>query len=140
MSSSCVDAVASLFDAVAPGRFFLPGWEAVPAVAGRQPGQRPGGSPTSAPILVVQGTADEVVPSAAPPGSSAAQLCRSQYDSVDYGPCPGSGTPRRSTDAGTLISRWLQARFAGTSGVEFLRAVPGSASPTLHADRPRSAE
>src|SRR5665213_3129715 len=32
ISSSCVDTVASLYDAVAPGRFFLPGWEARPAV------------------------------------------------------------------------------------------------------------
>ena len=114
----------SLYDAVAPERFFQPGWEAVPAVVAANRANVPGDSPTSAPILVVQGTADEVVPAARTTRFVDLQLCRQQYDSVDYDLVPGLGHPEALDDSGPLISRWLQARFTGTSG-ENSCALPG---------------
>ena len=76
---------------------------------GRQPGQPAGRRPDSAPILVVQGTADEWSPTARPPVSSTRQLCRGQYDSVDYvadagrRPQPGAlqDAARRSSSGGS---------------------------------------
>ena len=42
VSSSCVDGVASLYDAVSPARFFLPDWQQLARRPGRQPGQPTG--------------------------------------------------------------------------------------------------
>jgi pimeloyl-ACP methyl ester carboxylesterase len=116
VSTSCVDAVASLYDAVAPATFFQPGWEAVPAVQAANRANVPGDSPTAAPILVVQGTADEVVPPARTTRFVAGQLCRQQYDSVDYVLEPGLGHSQALDGSAPLIDGWLQGRFAGTAG------------------------
>ena len=124
VSSSCVDAVASLYDAVAPERFFQPGWQAVPAVVAANRANVPGDSPTSAPILIVQGTRDEVVPAARTTRFVDAQLCRKQYDSVDYALEPGLGHAQALDDSDALIGRWLQARFAGSDSVNSC-ALPG---------------
>ena len=118
VSTSCVDGVASLFDAVAPSRFFLPGWEQDPAVQAANRANRAGGSPTSAPILVVQGTADEVVPFDRTTSFVGRSLCRSQYDTVDYLVERGLGHSQVLGDAGGAIDRWVQARFAGGSTVD----------------------
>jgi len=128
VSSSCVDTVASLYDAVAPARFFQPGWEDVPAVQAANRANVPGDSPTSAPILVVQGTADEVVPAARTTRFVGDQLCRQQYDSVDYVVEQGLGHQQALDGSGTFIDRWLQARFAGTGG-ENSCALPGLGLP-----------
>ena len=42
VTSSCVDDVATLYDAVSPGRFFVPGWEADPAVRAANRANEPG--------------------------------------------------------------------------------------------------
>ena len=118
VSTSCIDGVASLFDAVAPSRFFLPGWEQDPAVQAANRANRPGGAPTSAPILVVQGTADEVVPFDETTSFVGRSLCRSQYDTVDYLAVPGVGHTQVLADADHSINRWIQARFAGGATVD----------------------
>ena len=118
VSSSCVDTVASLYDAVAPGRFFLPGWEARPAVQAANRANRPGNSPTSAPILVVQGTVDEVVPYPQTTRFIANQLCRDQYDTVDYVAERGVGHSQSLDQSTALVNRWLQSRFTGSPMVD----------------------
>jgi pimeloyl-ACP methyl ester carboxylesterase len=118
VSSSCVDTVASLYDAVDPSRFFLPGWEARPAVQAANQANRPGESPTSAPILVVQGTKDEVVPFAQTTRFVARQLCQEQYDTVDYAAQRGVGHSATLDRATTLINRWLRSRFTGAPMVD----------------------
>ena len=80
---------------------------------GRQPGQRTGHSPTSAPILVVQGTADEVVPFAQTTRFIGRQLCHNQYDTVDYVADRGLGHDQALDQSTAFVNRWLQARFAG---------------------------
>lgn len=116
VSSSCVNTIASLYDAVDPGRFFLPGWQASPAVQAANRANRPGNAPTSAPILVVQGTADAVVPFTQTTRFVTRQLCRNQYDTVDYVAERGVGHSQALDRSTTLIDQWLQARFTGTSG------------------------
>ncbi|MGA2836330.1 MAG: alpha/beta fold hydrolase [Acidimicrobiales bacterium] len=113
VSSSCVDGVASLYDAVPPAHFFLPGWEQVPAVQAANRANRPGGTPTSAPILVVQGTADEVVPFGETTEFIKQSLCRSQYDDVEYVTDQGAGHSQVMGISSGLIERWIQDRFGG---------------------------
>ncbi|HEY5109414.1 MAG TPA: lipase family protein [Acidimicrobiales bacterium] len=131
VSSSCVNTIASLYDAVAPGRFFLPGWQARPAVQAANRANRPGDAPTSAPILIVQGTADEVVPFAQTTRFVSRQLCRSQYDTVDYVAERGVGHSQALDQSTALIDRWLQARFTGTSGTDSCTR-PGLGIATSH--------
>ena len=118
VSSSCVDGVASLYDAVSPTRFFLPGWQEQPAIQAANQANRPGGSPTSAPILVVQGTADEVVPFGQTTDFVGRRLCRSQYDSVDYVTEQGVTHTQVLDLSTTVINRWIRARFSGATTVD----------------------
>jgi len=118
VSTSCVDGVASLFDAVAPSRFFLPGWERDPAVQAANQANRPGGSPTSAPILIVQGTADEVVPYDQTTNFVGKRLCRNQYDTVDYVAEHGVGHSQVLDLSTAMINSWIHARFTGSAVVD----------------------
>ncbi len=113
VSTSCIDTVASLYDAVSPARFFQPGWEDSPGVQAANRANQPGSSPTAAPILVVQGTADEVVPFGQTTRFIGRQLCHDQYDTVDFVTEHGLGHDQALDRSTTLVNRWLQARFAG---------------------------
>ena len=117
VTSSCVDTVATLYDAVAPERFFVSGWEADPAVQAANRANEPGTVPIAAPVLVIQGTADAVVPYATTTRFVARQLCGQQYDSVDYDVGAGLGHSEALTDSAAVITRWLRGRYAGTTGV-----------------------
>jgi pimeloyl-ACP methyl ester carboxylesterase len=123
--------VASLYDAVPPGRFFLPGWQRTPGVQAANRANLPGGSPTSAPILVVQGTADEVVPFGRTTSFVDRSLCRGQYDSVDYVTERGVGHSQVLDLSTVVINRWIQARFSGGATVD------SCARPGLGVDGPR---
>jgi pimeloyl-ACP methyl ester carboxylesterase len=131
VSSSCVNTVASLYDAVAPARFFLPGWQARPAVQAANRANRPGNAPTSAPILVVQGTADAVVSFTQTTRFVTGQLCHNQYDTVDYVTERGVGHSQTLDQSTALINRWLRARFNGMSGTDSCTR-PGLGVPTSH--------
>jgi pimeloyl-ACP methyl ester carboxylesterase len=131
VSSSCVNTIASLYDAVAPGQFFLPGWQARPAGQAANQANRPGNAPTSAPILIVQGSADTVVPFTQTTRFVARQLCRNQYDTVDYVAERGVGHGEALDQSTALIDRWLQGRFNGTSGTDSCTR-PGLGVPTSH--------
>ena len=118
VSSSCVDTIATLYDAVAPGNFFQPGWQARPAVQAANRANDPGSSPTSAPILIVQGTADEVVPFDRTANFIGRQLCHTQYDDVDVVAEHGVGHQQALDRSTGLVSRWLRSRFAGAPMVD----------------------
>ena len=118
VSSSCVNGVASLYDAVSPGRFFVPGWQQQPAVRTANQANRPGRAPTSAPILVVQGTADEVVPYRQTTSFVSGRLCRSEYDTVDYVTETGVGHSQALDLSTAVINRWIRARFDGATSVD----------------------
>jgi len=118
VSTSCIDGVASLFDAASPSRFFLPGWEQDPAVQAANQANQPGGAPTSAPILVIQGTSDEVVPFHQTTDFVERRLCQSQYDTVDYEVERGVGHNQVLGLSSTQINQWIGQRFAGATMVD----------------------
>ena len=113
VTNSCVDGVASLYDAVPPAHFFLPRWEQDPAVQAANRANSPGTAPTPAPILVVQGTADEVVPFHRTTSFVDDDLCRSQYDEVDYVAVQGAGHSQALDVSSSTVTRWIRARFSG---------------------------
>ena len=131
VSSSCVDAVASLYDAVSPTRFFLPGMGGRARRPGRQPGQRTRATPRpprrswssrARPTRWCPSTDHQVRRQPAVPQPVRHGRLR--------GRAADSATPRPSTDSGASIDRWLQARFAGDAGsTPALRPGVGLASP-----------
>jgi pimeloyl-ACP methyl ester carboxylesterase len=114
VSTSCVNGVAALYDAVSPSKFFVPGWEQDPAIQAANQANQPGSAPTSAPILVVQGTSDEVVPFKETTSFVERKLCRSEYDTVDYVAEKGIGHSQVLGFSASLINRWIQQRFEGS--------------------------
>ena len=66
-TSACASAVATAYDGIPTDRIFKPGWSTNPAVSGDDAANEPGQSPISAPVLVVQGTDDSLIPYRPPP-------------------------------------------------------------------------
>jgi pimeloyl-ACP methyl ester carboxylesterase len=109
IASSCSSPVGSVYDATATDLLFRPGWSENPMVRSDDAVNQPGGSPISAPVLVVQGTDDSLVPYAATSNLVVA-LCRQQHDAVRYAPIAGAGHDGALTDGSTTILRWISGR------------------------------
>ena len=62
LGSACSSTVGSVYDAVPTDLLFRPGWSQIPSVSADDSTNQPGNSPISAPVLVVQGTRDSLVP------------------------------------------------------------------------------
>jgi alpha-beta hydrolase superfamily lysophospholipase len=118
IASACTGAVSQTFDTRPPGRTLRDGWQNVPAVQAADAANEPGSAPTSAPILILQGTRDTLVPYAATTELVRQRLCRNQYDTVDYVPEHGSDHDAvLGAGANTLI-QWIVDRIDGTTGTD----------------------
>ena len=102
LGSACSSAVGSVYDAVPTDLLFRPGWSRIPAVSADDSANQPGNAPISAPVLVVQGTRDSLVPYGATTALVDATLCRDQHDAVRLRARRGS-QPQRCT--GCRVSR-----------------------------------
>ena len=109
----CSDQVVDTYAGVPTDQIFLPGWRDKPAVQAHLTENQPGLAPTSAPILVVQGTDDALIPYATTTALVRDRLCRTQHDTVDYMVINGAN---HGTVVGLALSDvlgWITARFAG---------------------------
>ncbi len=113
IASSCSGAVSHAFDTVPAGRVLRDGWEQVPALQAAITANEPGAAPTSAPILVVQGTRDILVPYAATTALVRQRLCRDQYDTVDYLAERGADHDTIMGTASGALVRWITDRLSG---------------------------
>lgn len=113
--SACIDQVASVYDTMPPALFFRPGWQRSAAVVAADRANLPGAAPTAAPVLVVQGTADEVIPFGRTTRFVADRLCRAQFDAVDFEALAGDGHAQSLADAVPRMAAWFSARLAGAS-------------------------
>ena len=98
ITDACSAEVGADCNSVPTCRLFRPGWsrDASPrAVIG---GNQPGSAPTSAPLLVVQGTGDPLIPYLATTDFVDRQPCRADGDTVEHVPVPG-----QATAAGSLL-------------------------------------
>ncbi|HVB94205.1 MAG TPA: alpha/beta fold hydrolase [Acidimicrobiales bacterium] len=109
----CNDHVTDTYAGVPTDQIFLPGWKNSPAVQTHLTQNEPGLAPTSAPILVVQGTSDGLIPYASTTALVNERLCRAQHDTVEYVAFQGAnhGTVVGVAEADVL--QWIAARFAG---------------------------
>jgi pimeloyl-ACP methyl ester carboxylesterase len=119
LAGACSGEAGSVVNGLPPSRLFRTGWEHEGALAQIDEANDPGHAPTTAPILVVQGTADTLIPAAATHAFVRGSLCRQQGDVVDYAPLTGSGHGDVVNAGLPLVMHWLAQRLAG-------RAAPDS--------------
>ncbi len=115
VQSSCIDQVASVYDPAPPDRFFQPGWQRTAGVVAANRANSPGSAPTTSPVLIVQGTADEVIPFGRTTQFVADRLCRTQYDAVDFVTLPGTGHAQTMEDATSILASWITQRLEGVA-------------------------
>jgi alpha-beta hydrolase superfamily lysophospholipase len=116
--SSCGGAAATGVETTPAGRLFRPGWNRDPVVAARIADNEPGQVATAASLLVVQGTADSVVPYATTTRFVADSLCRGQGDTVDYAAIEGAGHDSILMAATPALMDWISARLASAPGTD----------------------
>ena len=90
-----------------------PNWEDNSGLLGDDQANRPGSQPTSAPLLVLQGTADAVIPAEATDRFVTAELCAAEHDTVDYMPVAGAGHTGVLVSGAPTLLRWMRQRIAG---------------------------
>ncbi len=109
----CSAQVTDMYAGVPTDQIFLPGWKNNPTVQTHLTENEPGLAATSAPILVVQGTDDALIPYAATTALVNDRLCNTQHDTVEYIAFQGAnhGTVVGLAQSDALA--WIAARFAG---------------------------
>ncbi len=118
VATGCTGAVAAVFDAAPPDRYFRTGWEELPGVRAADAASTPGNAPTSAPVLLIQGTRDTLVPAGTTARFVANRLCRAQYDTVQYEAVAGADHTSVLAAASATVPSWAAARLAGRTPVD----------------------
>jgi alpha-beta hydrolase superfamily lysophospholipase len=113
LTSGCAAGVEAAYDPVADRTWLAPGWGENAGLLGDDQANRPGDQPTSAPLLVVQGTADTVVPAGATDRFVTGQLCAAEHDTVEYVPLAGAGHTAALTSGQSTVVRWIRQRLSG---------------------------
>jgi pimeloyl-ACP methyl ester carboxylesterase len=119
ISSGCVNAVASTYDSLSTARIFQPGWSSDPAVVADDTVNQPGHAPIFAPVLVVQGTDDQLIPYRSTTRLVQDSLCGHQHDTVDYAPVPDASHSGALTQGASTILGWVEARLAGRPATDW---------------------
>lgn len=111
-STECISPLAAEFGAVATDRLFRPGWENTTTVRLHEAQNQSGSAPTTAPILVVQGRQDQLVPYAETTALVNNRLCRADGDLVEYDAVRHAAHSNVLTRAEPAVLRWIRARLA----------------------------
>jgi len=113
IDDECITPLAAQFGHVAADQLFRPGWEDTTTVRAHEAQNEPGLAPTSAPILVIQGTADTLIPYAGTTSLVDRRLCRAEDDVVQYEAFRHAGHTNVLVAAQPDVLRWIQARLTG---------------------------
>jgi pimeloyl-ACP methyl ester carboxylesterase len=109
----CSDQVTDTYAGVPTHQIFVPGWKNSPAVQTHLAQNQPGLAPISAPILLVQGTSDALIPYATTTALVNDRLCRAHHDTVEYVALQGANHGTVVGLAQSDVLQWIAARFAG---------------------------
>ena len=109
----CSDQVATTYAHVPTNQIFTATWKDSAAIQTHLTQNEPGMAHTSAPILVVQGTSDTIIPSSTTTNLVNQRLCRRQHDVVDYQVFRGANHGTVVAVAQSNVLQWIAARFAG---------------------------
>jgi len=110
---TCINALADEFARQPTDRIFRARWEQDAAVVAHEAQNEPGGAPTAAPILMVQGVSDILVPFRLTTATVDQRLCRDQHDTVQYDAYRNAGHSNVVQAAQNDTLRWITARFGG---------------------------
>ena len=122
IASSCAGAVGAALDST-PTRFlFRSNWSTDRAVRADNDVNEPGRAPSFAPVLVVQGVDDSLVPYRTTTTLVDDWLCRAQHDTVTYAPIPGASHSGALQEGGPVILDWIWSRLAGRPDVDSCRS------------------
>jgi pimeloyl-ACP methyl ester carboxylesterase len=116
VTTGCVDALGEAVAAqhLTPSSFFAPGAPTNPDVIAHAKLNDPGRVKTSAPMLVVQGTADTTVPPALTDSYVTTMACPIG-DTIDYLHVTGATHGTVVNVSVPTITQWMTARLAGTA-------------------------
>ncbi len=112
LNAMCDTAVTDAYHHTPSAAVFAPGAATNPALVGLGRANSPGDMPTGAPILIVQGSADDEV-SVSRTASFVAHVCAVQPDRLTYRVLDGATHEGVLTAARSEILGWIGARFAG---------------------------
>jgi acetyl esterase/lipase len=112
IDETCINALADEFAGLPTDRLFRAGWEEEPAVVAHEAQNAPGAAPTIAPILVVQGVSDDLVPFSLTSSLVEDRLCRGEHDTVQYDAFRDEGHSNVIPAAEGDVLRWMVARLA----------------------------
>jgi pimeloyl-ACP methyl ester carboxylesterase len=115
VTTECSNSLAPRFDGKESRQLFRGGWNSQPGVLSDAQRNRPGQAPTSTPLLVVEGSEDQVTPYRTVTAFVDDDLCRGQDDAVQYVQYRGVGHGDVLTFASSEIVRWVSARLAGAA-------------------------
>ncbi len=109
----CASTLSTAFAGLAADKVFLPTWRRDRPLQRLAELNDAGGTPTRAPILVAQGSADPLVPAPSTAALVDGRLCGTDHDTVDYVVFPGADHGTVVQRAQSTVVRWISARLAG---------------------------
>ncbi len=112
LTAMCDTAVTDAYTRTSSAAVFTPGAATNPALVALGRANTPGAVPTAAPILIVQGSADDEV-NASGTTSFVTHVCAVQPDRLTYTVYHGATHDGVLTAARTEVLGWIAARFAG---------------------------
>ncbi len=112
LTTMCDTAVTDAYARTPSAAVFLPGAATNPVLVALGRANTPGAVPTPAPILIVQGSADDEVDISGTT-SFVTHVCATQPNRLTYTVYPGATHNGVLTAARTEILGWIAARFAG---------------------------
>ncbi len=115
IASSCAGTVATALDSVPTRSLFRSDWNTDPALAADDVANEPGQAPIFAPVMVVQGTGDALVPYPTTTGLVDDSLCQAQHDVVTYAPLAGASHSGALQQGASIVLHWIASRLAGMS-------------------------
>ncbi len=118
LTSECSSGIGATYDSTPADLLFRPGWSTDPTVQADEAVNQPGLTPISAPVMVVQGTDDSLVPYRRTTNLVDATLCRAQHDTVRYVPIRGASHSGALEDGASIIVGWISSRLAGDAEVD----------------------
>jgi len=113
IDETCINALADEFARLPTDRIFRSGWETDPAVLAHEAQNQPGNAPTTAPVLMVQGVSDVLVPYRLTTQLVDQHLCRGEHDTVQYDAYRDEGHSNVIQAAQGDVLRWIGARLDG---------------------------
>ncbi len=118
LTTSCSGTIDAAYDGTPADRLFRTEWSTDPALHAADVANQPGQAPTTAPMLVVQGTADNLVPYTSTTRLVTDSLCGEQNDRVRYLTVPGAGHQGALESAQPVILQWIGERVAGQEPID----------------------